>query len=312
MVDMKDSSILVTVCVITYNSSKSVLETLNSVFSQTYSKIELIICDDCSTDNTVNVCQQWLEKHKNRFYNAKLIIQEQNGGVAHNLNTAILASTGDWIKFIAGDDLLLSDCIIDNLAFVEGENTANIVFSKSRDFYNRDGNRVVTDNLLPDDSSVDYFHLSAQQQHNLLLTYNFVPATTVFLRRTFAINNLYAEQYSFCEDWPQWLHLTGRGEKLLFFDKETVLYRKENSLSRANGDCFVNPKFFDSYKAFFYAERYEALKKKDPNTAQTLRKEFFIGEMAIVLLHNRRNSFTKGILFIFKRILGIKKIHFFR
>lgn len=309
---MNDSPLSVSVCVITYNSSKSVLETLNSVFSQTYNRIELIICDDCSTDNTVMVCQHWLDEHNSRFQNTKLIVQERNRGVAHNLNTAILASSGDWIKTVAGDDLLLPDCIADNLAFVGRDNSANIVFSKSRDFYDRDGVRIITDALLPDEYSKKFFFLSAKEQHDVLVSYNFVPATTHFLRRTFAINNLFQEQYSFCEDWPQWFHLTARGEKLYFFDKETVLYRKEDSLSRANGKCFVNPRFFDSYKTFFYTDRYEALKKLNPDAAQTLRKEFIIGEIGVVYLHNRRNSFTKGILFIIKRILGIKKIHFFQ
>lgn len=52
---------LVSVIVITYNSSKYVLETLNSVAAQTYDNIELIISDDCSKDNTVEICRNWLK-----------------------------------------------------------------------------------------------------------------------------------------------------------------------------------------------------------------------------------------------------------
>lgn len=52
---------LVSVIVITYNSSKYVLETLNSVAAQTYDNIELIISDDCSVDNTVEICRNWLK-----------------------------------------------------------------------------------------------------------------------------------------------------------------------------------------------------------------------------------------------------------
>ena len=51
---------LVSVVVITYNSAKFVIETLESVKSQTYKNIELIISDDCSTDDTVERCRLWL------------------------------------------------------------------------------------------------------------------------------------------------------------------------------------------------------------------------------------------------------------
>ncbi|MDR0890977.1 MAG: glycosyltransferase [Endomicrobium sp.] len=50
---------LVSVCVITYNSSKYVLETLESIKTQTYQNIELIVSDDCSTDDTVEVCENY-------------------------------------------------------------------------------------------------------------------------------------------------------------------------------------------------------------------------------------------------------------
>ena len=70
---MENYSPLVSVIVITYNSSKFVLETLESIYNQTYSNIELIISDDCSSDETINICQNWLYKNKNRFKNIELI-----------------------------------------------------------------------------------------------------------------------------------------------------------------------------------------------------------------------------------------------
>ena len=54
---------LVSICVITYNSSKTVVETLESIKNQSYSNIELVVSDDCSPDNTVELVQQWLEKN---------------------------------------------------------------------------------------------------------------------------------------------------------------------------------------------------------------------------------------------------------
>ena len=67
---------LVSVSVITYNSSKTVLETLESVKTQTYPNIELIISDDCSPDNTVEVCREWIEQNKERFVRIEILAAE--------------------------------------------------------------------------------------------------------------------------------------------------------------------------------------------------------------------------------------------
>lgn len=53
---------LVSIVVITYNSSEYVLETLESAKAQTYTNIELIVSDDCSTDETVSICKNGLKQ----------------------------------------------------------------------------------------------------------------------------------------------------------------------------------------------------------------------------------------------------------
>ncbi len=64
---------LVSVCIITYNSAKFVVEALESIKSQTYKNIELIISDDCSTDNTIELCKQWISDNGKCFVNCELL-----------------------------------------------------------------------------------------------------------------------------------------------------------------------------------------------------------------------------------------------
>lgn len=78
----------VTVAVITFNSSRYVIETLESIKAPTYPNIILQISDDCSTDNTVKVCKDWIEKNDSRFIKTKIIVPEHNTSVAGNLNRA--------------------------------------------------------------------------------------------------------------------------------------------------------------------------------------------------------------------------------
>lgn len=75
---MSEKNPLVSIIVITYNSAKYVLETLESAKAQTYQNIKLIVSDDCSTDNKIEICRKWLEKNKGRFVRTELITVEQN------------------------------------------------------------------------------------------------------------------------------------------------------------------------------------------------------------------------------------------
>ena len=58
---------IVTVIVYTFNSSKYILETLDSIKKQTYKDLMLIITDDCSTDSTIEICKKWLNLNGDRF-----------------------------------------------------------------------------------------------------------------------------------------------------------------------------------------------------------------------------------------------------
>ena len=110
---------LVSVIVITYNSSNYVLETLESAKAQTYKNIELIISDDGSTDTTVGICKNWINQNKERFVAVKCITTGNNTGIAPNCNRGLKEAKGEWLKFIAGDDILMDSCIERNMDFVQ-------------------------------------------------------------------------------------------------------------------------------------------------------------------------------------------------
>ena len=109
---------LVSVVVITYNSARTVLDTLDSIANQTYQNIELIISDDCSQDDTVSVVNTWVEENKNRFISVKILTVEKNTGLVKNCNRGRKAAKGEWIKGIAGDDMLMPDAIEEYIKFI--------------------------------------------------------------------------------------------------------------------------------------------------------------------------------------------------
>ncbi|MEX9251088.1 glycosyltransferase family 2 protein [Pseudenterobacter timonensis] len=93
----------------TYNSEKTLIDTLLSLEKQTYADIEYIIIDGASKDNTLQVIQQNCSK-------VTKIISEPDKGIYDALNKGILAATGDVIGFLHSDDLLAYDQAIEDIA----------------------------------------------------------------------------------------------------------------------------------------------------------------------------------------------------
>ncbi|MGX7668384.1 glycosyltransferase [Flavobacterium pedocola] len=98
---------LVTVICLCYNHADFVVETLNSVLNQSYPDIELIVGDDFSTDNSVEVIENWLSEHPEVLF----IKNDKNLGNTKTFNKAFQYAKGDFLIDLAADDILLPDCI---------------------------------------------------------------------------------------------------------------------------------------------------------------------------------------------------------
>ena len=92
---------LVSIITPTYNCGNYIEETINSVINQTYKNWEMIIIDDCSTDNTKSIVEEYQKKYPNIKYH----ILENNSGAAVARNMAIKMAKGKFIAFLDSDDL---------------------------------------------------------------------------------------------------------------------------------------------------------------------------------------------------------------
>lgn len=93
---------IVTVC---RNAESTIESTIKSVLDQTYSNIEFIIIDGCSTDGTLDV----IYKYKNRI---DIIVSEPDKGIYDAMNKAIRLSTGEWINFMNSGDTFYDNDVI--------------------------------------------------------------------------------------------------------------------------------------------------------------------------------------------------------
>lgn len=231
----EDYNPLVTIGVLTYNSSKYVLETLESAKAQTYKNIELIISDDCSTDNTVELCREWVEKNKERFVRCEILTVEKNTGIPANCNRRLRASKGEWLKGIAGDDILASDCIESFINFVKENPEVSLAFSMLRSF-----GESKKDNSIHGNGAL--FHGNAETQYKRLLSRGcFTPVPSAFLKRKMlkALEG-YDESFPLAESYILFLRATKAGYLMGFCDKELVFYRvHEASVSHSKRMDFL-------------------------------------------------------------------------
>ena len=97
-----------------YNTSKFIAETIESVLNQTYKNWELIIVDDCSTDNTDEVVESFLCDERIRYFK-----NDKNSGAAVSRNRALREATGKWIAFLDSDDLWMPEKLMLQIQFMK-------------------------------------------------------------------------------------------------------------------------------------------------------------------------------------------------
>ena len=97
----------ISVCIPTYNGARYIEACLNSVLNQTYENIEILVVDDGSTDNTLEI----LSRYASRDQRVRLVTNERNLGLVGNWNRCVELACGEWIKFVFQDDWIEPACL---------------------------------------------------------------------------------------------------------------------------------------------------------------------------------------------------------
>jgi len=126
IMDIKQGSTpLVTICIPVYNGGQFLEESLDSVLTQTYHNIEIILSDDNSGDNSLEIAKKYQSKCDKNF----VILLHKPCGMVQNWNFCAEHTKGKYIKFLHQDDVLEPDCIEKMVALAEQDNEVGLVFS---------------------------------------------------------------------------------------------------------------------------------------------------------------------------------------
>ena len=240
---MSNIESLVTVCVLTYNSAEYVLETLESIKNQTYSRIRLIITDDCSSDPTVDICTSWVNENKARFESVDIVTVPQNTGVSANCNRGARAAEGRWFKLIAGDDILCADAIETLVTKAESlEYDKYFIGSFVQPFC---GDENLPRELKREQELAAFGTIQdSSRQLELLRIKNCLLAPTVLLPVDVFKRMTFDEKYTFAEDYPMFLNMLASGYRYININRPLVRYRIHSSSISNEGK---SEKLFTAY-----------------------------------------------------------------
>ena len=271
---------LVSIIVITYNSSKYVLDTLRSVIAQTYKNIELIVSDDCSSDNTLALCSNWIEEHKGRFFRAQITRTPQNLGICGNYNHARRLAQGDWIKYIAGDDMLKPDCVERFVANIQPDidlyfsdavrqkASASIANKESQTYQFDTEYQTITetstsqDTTEPSSTRPEIWHsplrnTDVKHQLGQMLRYHpMIPGPAIFVNRK-ALDevNGFDERFPMSEDYPIVMRFLTHGKPVRIIEEPLVIWRTHSESVSVN---YTTSGFSQSVKdsVLYYTKKY--------------------------------------------------------
>ena len=209
---------LVTAIVLCYNQGRFVVEALESLRAQTYPNLHLVVIDDCSKDDSVEVIRNWLD----RFWpSAVFLAHTANMGVCRTCNDGLAQAKGKYLRLIAADDRWVPGSLLRQVEVMEADpDDVGVLYS---DAYRIDE----TGELLPRmfiESFRSFTVLPEGRIFDTLLEGNFIPAPTALVRRQcFETVGAFDEDLVF-EDWDMWLRIS-RQFKFRYSPEPAAFYR---------------------------------------------------------------------------------------
>lgn len=308
---------LVTIAAINYNNARFVIDTLNSIKNQSYSNIELIIVDDCSTDESPTLIQEWLNINS---FHAKFIIHNKNLGVCVACNSALNQAKGKYFSLIATDDILLPNKTQFEVEAIEICSVETGAIYSDMVMINEHGLPIYESYFnvigIEDNFFSELFNRTIEDQIAFLINKNIFPAPTLLYKKEVLLGLGGFDENLYFEDWDINLRLIHAGYKFCWLNEKLVKYRfLQSSLTRK-----PNPRYWDTYLALI--SKYSGLSNKLDSVIYDKIREYAVliyqlgGENSIYWLKKKyaMDKDAKTLIYIMLAALGISysPIKYFR
>ena len=281
---------LVSILIPCYNHEDYVADCLESILAQTYQNIEILICDDSSTDKSYSIIKEYESKLNERFHRVVIFRNESNQGIVKNLNHLIINSKGYYLKNFASDDILDPSAVEKMVEFYEQNPDYDVIYSNFMFINENEHYPIKRGKERRTNYNNNNLPLIGMNLSKKLFYGCGVAAPSAFIKKdTYDKFGLYDEKY-YLEDWEYWLRVSSSGS-FGYYDGITVYYRESSSsMSHLENSDYGRMKFrkitsscediLDKYKEYGSKDAWEifynnnvssAFKINDLEYANTLR-----------------------------------------
>lgn len=242
---------MISVVIPLYNKERSIVSTIESVLSQTYKDWELIVINDGSTDNSLEVVKNFVEGLEIEERRLK-ILSKPNGGVCSARNRGIQEAKGEYVALLDGDDLWDKEYLAEQMKMIEdfpdaamwGINFAEVADGKLvRKLATAlsDGYRGYVEN---------YFHMNGR------VSDLFCSSSVVIKKTVFDEVGLFDERIKYSEDNDMWWRIIAT-HQVAFYDRYMVYYRFDAENRALRQEIQIKdslPYYVDKYQQLCYRE----------------------------------------------------------
>lgn len=259
---------LVSILVPVYNVEKYLSHCLDSIISQTYSHLQIVLFDDGSKDISLAICKEYADKDKRIE-----VFHQENQGVTITRNHLLEKVKGEYVLFIDSDDWIEND-MVEHLLSLGVETGADIVMC----------DRVINDTI-PSQKELNIEELTQEQSIEAFLHHDyFVGSLWNKLFKSILLHNLtFPKDVSYGEDAFFCWHVLQTVKKVVVTNKQLYHYRiTESNLSHS-----YNGHQFSAYKVWDYIVN--DVEKKYPQFLPIAQAHFCLS-MTIILYNAARHG----------------------
>ena len=207
---------LISIVMPAYNCEKYIEDSIKSVINQTYKHWELIVLDDGSEDNTINIINGLAAQDERiKFYQ-----NDKNQGVSATRNRGIALAQGEWIAFLDSDDMWQKEKLQKQMSLKE-KVKAEFVFTGSA-YINEIG-----------ESYKGIFEVPTQVDYKKLRTHNVISCSSVLVKKKF-FENIKMEKDDMHEDYAVWLRILKQGVRAYAVNEPLLIYRISRNSKSGN------------------------------------------------------------------------------
>ena len=227
----------ISVIIPVYNTGNYLKKCLDSILNQTLKEIEIIIVNDGSSDNSLDIIKRYMKKNKNI-----ILINKENGGQGSARNMGISRATGEYISFVDSDDFIDEE-MLEEMYLTAKENDSDIVICNISDLNEKSGStRDVSLNLKEDVSIQEAILYSVPSVVN-----------KIYRRELLQDNKLFFNEKIWYEDFPYSIQLLVHAKKIKFINKPFYHYFHRIQSTMHNQNISKN---LDILKAYNELEEY--------------------------------------------------------